>query len=228
MLDQLVAKYPQSQWYTEAQFRRGEILFSAGRYRDAERAYDAVIDGGPGQRFLRAGPVQARLVAVQAEPRRGKRRFVPEGARSRADRATASCAQRDSLTRPERELTDDALRVMAITFSDLDGPETLDAPAQAARRSGLRAPAVRRPRQSLHREGALPGRGAGVRSVREASPGRSLRAVVADAHDRGVSEGRLRIAGARRQAGVRRALRVRLGVLAARAPSRMRRKLPRS
>ena len=30
VLDQLVAKYPQSQWYTEAQFRRGEILFSAG------------------------------------------------------------------------------------------------------------------------------------------------------------------------------------------------------
>ena len=33
--------------------------------------------GGSGQRLLRAGPVQARLVAVQAEPRRGERRFVP-------------------------------------------------------------------------------------------------------------------------------------------------------
>ena len=35
--------------------------------------------------------------------------------------------ERDSLTRPERELSEDTLRVMAITFSDLDGPETLDA-----------------------------------------------------------------------------------------------------
>ncbi len=77
VLDQLVAKFPQSQWYTEAQFRRGEILFSAGRYRDAELAYNAVVKAGPDRRFLRAGPVQARLVAVQAEPRRGKRRLLP-------------------------------------------------------------------------------------------------------------------------------------------------------
>jgi TolA-binding protein len=38
---------------------------------------------------------------------------------------------RDSLTRPERELTDDSMRAMAITFSDLDGPETLDAMLKA-------------------------------------------------------------------------------------------------
>ncbi len=31
------------------------------------------------------------------------------------------------LSRPERELTADALRAMAISFSDLDGPATLDA-----------------------------------------------------------------------------------------------------
>ena len=55
MLDQLVAKYPQSQWYTEAQFRRGEILFSAGRYHDAELAYNAVIKAGPEGDFYEQG-----------------------------------------------------------------------------------------------------------------------------------------------------------------------------
>ena len=34
---------------------------------------------------------------------------------------------RDSLTRPARELTDDAFRTIAITFYDLEGPESLDA-----------------------------------------------------------------------------------------------------
>src|SRR5262245_42117973 len=46
VLDQLVTKYPKSRWVTESQFRRGEILFSASRYRDAEGAYAAVIRGG--------------------------------------------------------------------------------------------------------------------------------------------------------------------------------------
>ena len=55
VLDQLVAKYPQSQWYTEAQFRRGEILFSAGRYRDAELAYNAVVKAGPEGGFYEQG-----------------------------------------------------------------------------------------------------------------------------------------------------------------------------
>ena len=48
----------------------------------------------------------------------------------RADRVLISDGKlrdRESLTRPERELSEDTLRVMAITFSDLDGPETLDA-----------------------------------------------------------------------------------------------------
>ena len=39
----------------------------------------------------------------------------------------ASYAQRDSLQRPERELTDDAFRAIAITYYDLDGAATLDA-----------------------------------------------------------------------------------------------------
>ena len=55
VLDQLVAKYPQSQWITEAQFRRGEILFSAGRYRDAESAYAAVTAAGPDSGFYEQG-----------------------------------------------------------------------------------------------------------------------------------------------------------------------------
>lgn len=126
VLDQLVRKYPQSQWYTEAQFRRGEILFSAGRYHDAELAYSAVVKAGPEGDFYGQGLYKHGWSLFK---------------QSRGEESVASFLQvldrvlvrdgklrdRDSLTRPERELSEDTLRVMAITFSDLDGPETLDA-----------------------------------------------------------------------------------------------------
>ena len=42
-LDRLVAQFPASRHIEEAQFRRGEILFSARRWEDAQQAYEAVI-----------------------------------------------------------------------------------------------------------------------------------------------------------------------------------------
>ena len=86
VLDKLVSQYPSSKWTTEAQFRRGEILFSASRYREAENAYSAVIKARSRQRLLRARFVQTRLVVVQTKSRRRKRRVVLEGDRSRARR----------------------------------------------------------------------------------------------------------------------------------------------
>src|SRR5690606_37201063 len=41
--------------------------------------------------------------------------------------ADGKVREQEMLSRPERELTDDSLRAIAITFSDLDGPESLDA-----------------------------------------------------------------------------------------------------
>ncbi len=126
VLDQLVAKYPQSPWYTEAQFRRGEILFSAGRYHDAELAYSAVVKAGPEGAFYEQGLYKHGWSLF-------KQHLGEESVASflkvldRVLVRDGKLRERDSLTRPERELTEDTLRVMAITFSDLDGPETLDA-----------------------------------------------------------------------------------------------------
>jgi tetratricopeptide (TPR) repeat protein len=50
-LDQMAAMFPGSTHIAEAQFRRGEILFSARRWRDAESAYAAVIRIGPTSEF---------------------------------------------------------------------------------------------------------------------------------------------------------------------------------
>lgn len=126
VLDQLVTKYPSSKWATEAQFRRGEILFSATRYRDAETAYAAVIAAGPdsgyyeqglykhGWSLFKQGRGEDSVVSFQ----KVIERVLVDNGRLR---------DRDALTRPVRELADDAFRTIAITFYDLDGAESLDA-----------------------------------------------------------------------------------------------------
>lgn len=126
VLDKLVTTYPRSQWFIESQFRRGEILFSTGKYRDAEQAYTAVTVPGADSGFFEQGLYKLGWSlfkqsrgdeSVAAFLRMLDRVLVEDG----------QLRERDALTRPERELTDDALRAIAITYSDLEGPESLDA-----------------------------------------------------------------------------------------------------
>lgn len=126
VLDRLVTTYPRSQWFVESQFRRGEILFSLGRYRDAENAYIAVTTAGTDTGFFEQGLYKLGWSLFKqslgeesvAAFLRMLDRVLVEDARLR---------ERDSLSRPERELTDDAMRAISITYSNLDGPESLDA-----------------------------------------------------------------------------------------------------
>ncbi len=126
VLDRLVDQYPSSDWYTESQFRRGEILFSTGRYRDADRAYAAVVAAGPDSGFYEQGLYKhGWSLFKQSQGEESVASFL-----TLLDRvliANGKAREQDSLSRPERELTDDALRAIAITFSDLEGPESLDA-----------------------------------------------------------------------------------------------------
>src|SRR5271155_4437902 len=50
-LDQLVAQFPNSKYLDEAQFRRGELLFSDKAYPAAQAAYEAVIKFGAASAF---------------------------------------------------------------------------------------------------------------------------------------------------------------------------------
>ena len=126
VLDQLVTKYPASSKVTESQFRRGEILFSVGRYKDAEHAYAAVVSAGKASGFYEQGLYKHGWSLFKQS--RGEESV--ESFLKLLDRvliANGKLRERDALSRPERELTDDALRAIAITYADLDGPESLDA-----------------------------------------------------------------------------------------------------
>src|SRR5262249_61191950 len=50
-LDRIVQSYPRSPQMDEVQFRRGELLFSAKRYGDAEKAYAVVVQQGKSSHF---------------------------------------------------------------------------------------------------------------------------------------------------------------------------------
>ena len=123
-LDRLVSAHPHSAHHAEAQFRRGEAFFSAQRYGDAERAYAAVLAGDARSEFVQQAQYKlAWALFKQSRDEASTDAFLvlldallvaPGGARPDAD-----------LSRAERELADDALRALAITFAAADGPDTL-------------------------------------------------------------------------------------------------------
>jgi tetratricopeptide (TPR) repeat protein len=127
-LDDFVRRYPDSPALVEAQFRRGELLFSAHRYREAEAAYAVVTNQGAGEFYQQALykqgwslfkqnlnddslPLFARLLDGQLRDP-----AAPRGARSL-----------ESLGRADRELVEDTLRVMSLAFSYEQGIGPLNA-----------------------------------------------------------------------------------------------------
>ncbi len=126
MLDDLVARYPGSMYFDEAQFRRGETLFSAQRYSEAERAYAAVLARDAGSAFRQQALYKhGWSLFKQSRDQESSASFLAlldgllaAGGGPRPD------AQ---LTRPEQELAADAMRALAITFAAAEGPATLQA-----------------------------------------------------------------------------------------------------
>ncbi|MDH4165368.1 MAG: tetratricopeptide repeat protein [Gammaproteobacteria bacterium] len=125
-LDELVQHYPQGAHADEAQFRRGEVYFSAQRYADAGQAYGAVLAMGPASPFYE-----------QALYKRGWARFkLSDNAASSRDFLALLdrlLVQDDRLrdaaqiTRPEQELADDTLRALSLMFAADEGAASLQA-----------------------------------------------------------------------------------------------------
>ncbi len=117
-LDRLIAEYPDSPYVVEARFRRGEASFSAGQYAPAAADYAFVVENGSLSTYWQ-----------NANYMLGWCRFKE----SQLDEALNSFfAVVDSITpddedpdRGAQELLDDALRVIVLAVSYLDGPKTL-------------------------------------------------------------------------------------------------------
>jgi len=127
-LDQLVASYPHSHYMDEAQFRRGELLFSNKAYPQAQTAYEAVIKIGPSSAFYSQSLYKhGWSLFKQGESERSLESFsgvLDSVLVSKSD--PKALVEIDSLSKPNRELVEDTFRVMSITFSYNDGAKSID------------------------------------------------------------------------------------------------------
>jgi cellulose synthase operon protein C len=124
-LDELSARYPQSPMSDEVQFRRGELLFSAKRYPEAEEAYARVIRRGSASAFYRQSLYKhGWSLFKESKDEESLSSFAGVLDQLLGGSRPVSI---DSLPRADRELVEDTLRVMSITFSYLDGPKSVDA-----------------------------------------------------------------------------------------------------
>jgi tetratricopeptide (TPR) repeat protein len=126
-LDRLVAQYPNSHFIDEAQFRRGELLFSDKAYPKSQAAYEAVIKVGASSAFYNQSLYKhGWSLFKQGENERSLDSFA--GVLDSvliSKRDSASLVEIDTLSRANRELVEDTFRVMSITFSYLDGPKSV-------------------------------------------------------------------------------------------------------
>lgn len=124
-LGQIIARYPDSSHTQEAQFRRGEILFVGKDYRAAEQAYARVVAAGDvSPYYQQALYKQGWCLFKQSLFSEGLDAFItlldaqlqpqPDG----ADRL-------GHLERADREVVEDTLRVVSLSFSYEDGPASV-------------------------------------------------------------------------------------------------------
>ena len=128
VLNELVGKYPDTLLIDEVQFRRGEMLFLRKNYFDAESAYQSVVTYGDSSRFYeqslyKLGWAQFKLAKHDSSltpffdllDRKVTGIDVKEGDKRLED-----------LSRAERELVEDTFRVLSISFSYMQGAESID------------------------------------------------------------------------------------------------------
>ncbi len=128
VLDELVAKFPDTLLIDEVQFRRGEMLFLRKRYNDSEMAYKDVVVYGDASRFYeqslyKLGWSQFKL----AWHEESLTPFFELLDRKIGDVDIGEGDERlATLTRAERELVEDTFRVLSISFSYMDGAKAID------------------------------------------------------------------------------------------------------
>jgi TolA-binding protein len=119
-LDRLVRKHPESAFAAEAFFRRGEMHFAAQRYRQAQLAYEKVISFGETPFYDNSLYMRGWSQFKRNQYEDAMRSFVFV-----LDRVYPDTFNIDTLTKQRRELLDDVLRVISLSFSHVEGPQSI-------------------------------------------------------------------------------------------------------
>lgn len=120
-LGELLEQYPEVAIRDEIQFRRGETLFGLRQYRQAEQAYNDIVQLGEGGEFYERGLFKhGWSIFKQGDMLRSLDSFVAV-----LDRYYVPSRDVTGFTRSEQELLDDTLRIISITFAYLENAESI-------------------------------------------------------------------------------------------------------
>jgi TolA-binding protein len=127
VLDRLVHDYPKTVYLDEAQFRRGELQFSMGRYAGAEQAYGTIVHSPTHTPYFeRALFMQGWSAYKQDHLEDALGAFFSVlDLKLIARDETASLADLGGLSRADRELVEDTLRVTSLSLENLQGAESI-------------------------------------------------------------------------------------------------------
>ncbi len=126
-LDRMVREYPGTRYASEAQFRRGELLFTAKNYEGAEKAFSVVLASPD------ASPYQDRSLYMLGWSLYKQGR-LDDALKSFFGVLDLKIAGRDGelaleslagLSRADRELVEDTFRVVSISLANLKGAESI-------------------------------------------------------------------------------------------------------
>ncbi len=127
-LDRLVATFPQTRYRDEAEFRRGELLFTLRHYAKAEEAYTRVLHGQDDNPYRdRALYMQGWSIFKQGRLDDALPSFFGVLDTKIADVKDDDLDKSDALTRADKELVDDTLRVTSLSLANLKGAESIPA-----------------------------------------------------------------------------------------------------
>lgn len=124
-LERLVRKHPESPFAAEAFFRRGEMHFSAQQYRQAQLAYEKALSFGETPFYDNSLYMRGWSQFKRNQYEDAMRSFVVV-----LDRVYPTTMNIETLTPQRKELLDDVLRVMSLSFSYVDGPTSIAALAK--------------------------------------------------------------------------------------------------
>jgi len=126
-LTNLVTQYPNTEFYDEAQFRRGELFFTFQEFANAEDAYKKSLKEQQNSHFFeRATYKLAWSIYKQNRYSEALIPFIALVDYKLADkRLSDNLDNYDFLSQGDKELLIDALRVISICFSELDGTASL-------------------------------------------------------------------------------------------------------
>lgn len=126
-LDTLITRYPGSDYWVEAQFRRADILFINGRYGEAEQAFDEVTlasdERGSDPSFL----LNAHYMKGWSQFKQGDYQQALFSYIEVLDLIMPVEQAAEAPDQRYQTLTEDLFRVVGLSLSYLDGADTLQA-----------------------------------------------------------------------------------------------------